>query len=186
MTLWLSKIYAHNSKEAHYEILEIQNGISVRAEFPWTIRKALFEYKPELASNKSKEVMDIALHDYVNANFIIKNAEGKILRLMSVIEVNDGGHSHQVNYRFLFDEGKPMEIINTLMFNISDAHTNFHHMKAHGYDLNFNTSPRNSSFQLNKGNSMDINWYWYTLPFLIIGILILYTNYSKLDKTNFN
>ena len=103
--------YAHDSKEAYFKIIKTESNIVVQAEFPWTIRNALFYFKPELENTKNKTVFENAFFDYVATSFIITNSNNRILKLLKVeMEAIPEGHNHQTNYIFTFENGELFEI----------------------------------------------------------------------------
>src|SRR6056300_1147084 len=107
--------------------METQNNqIYVLAEFPWTIRKALLQFDPKLAETKNKEDFDKALFLYVKTNFLLKNQEGLEIELVKVKELVLREHSHQSNFEFYFDGPEFREVQNTLLFNLSSEHKNYH------------------------------------------------------------
>lgn len=62
LTVFISIIYsigyAHDVQEAIFNIKTNENRTEVKAEFPWTIRKALLTAYPELENNTNQITFD--------------------------------------------------------------------------------------------------------------------------------
>ena len=144
-----SKTYTHNSKEAFFTMETQNNQIYVLAEFPWTIRKALLQFDPKLAETKNKEDFDKALFLYVKTNFLLKNQEGFEIQLVKIKELDLREHSHQSNFEFYFDGPEFREVQNTLLFNLSSEHKNYHTILLKGKTIKKTTLYKASSFFVN-------------------------------------
>lgn len=130
--IFFSKILLeHNSKEAFYNIEKRADKVYVLAEFPWTIRKALLDFDPELREAHCKEAFEKSLFNYVETNFKLITQEGEVLQLYSVKEVAHVGHNHQSNFEFYFYGTNFVKLKNELFFNITPKHKNHHRISLH-------------------------------------------------------
>ena len=139
----------HNTKEALYNIEVRSEQIYILAEFPWTIRKALLEFEPKLKEASDKEAFHRSLFSYVDANFLLKNTQGKKMQLLSVKEVDHQGHAHQSNFEFYFKGSEFVELQNELFFNISKNHKNHHFVSIRDRIYQLTTSVVAPSFLIN-------------------------------------
>lgn len=162
----------HNTKEAYFTIEKKANYIKVDAEFPWTIRKALLAFKPELSQNKGKVVFEKAFFDYVQSCFIIKDKNDKQLKLIRVEQLNSIGHDHQTNYAFYFEYGEICTITNTLLLNINEAHINYHTLLSDENSEDFNTTLSKKTHQLKNTSTGGL--FWAILVIMIVALLIIY------------
>ena len=138
----------HNTKEAFFTIEKREDQIHVLAEFPWTVRKALLHYDPNLERAKEKEAFQKSFYNYVKRNFLLKNQKGKPLELVSVEEVSHQGHSHQSNFKFRFQGTQFIEVHNELLFNIAAKQKNYHTILIDGKSFEGITSANTPNFIL--------------------------------------
>jgi hypothetical protein len=175
------KAYAHDAKEAYFKIEESEAEILVKAEFPWTIRKAVFKFKPELKNNKSKEAIDNAFFEYVQSNLILKDSNGNTIQLLNIEASNDNaGHSHQSNFIFYFEKATLFEVQNTIMLNLSDSQTNFHSFIKSGDSKIYTTSLNEPSFKC-KTKAVFNDKLWLLLLLVPVGLFVIF---NKRLKTN--
>ncbi|MBU2998038.1 hypothetical protein KO500_16470 [Cellulophaga baltica] len=173
--------YAHDVKEAYFKIEESDAEILVKAEFPWTIRKAVFKFKPELKNNKSKEAIDNAFFEYVQSNLILKDLDGNTIQLLNIeASNNNAGHSHQSNFTFYFKKATLLEVQNTIMFNLSDSHTNLHSFINSGNSKIYTTSLNEPSFKC-KTKSIYDDKLWLLLLLVPVGLFVIF---NKRLRTN--
>ena len=167
---------AHDATEAFFSIYIQKESIKIDANFPWTIRKALLNFKPELEFNKTTENFEKAFFDYVKESLIIKDKYHSPLKLIEVIKSKDKGHSHETNYTFTFEKRDFYFITNQLMFNVSKKQNNHHYLFQGDYKIKFNTDKENPTFEIK--NESNFNIFWIILSILII----LIGGYLKLRK----
>ncbi len=175
------KTYAHDTKEAYFKIEESEHKILIKAEFPWTIRKAVFKFKPELKNNESKEAIDNAFFEYVQSNLILKDSDGNVIKLLNIEASNDNaGHSHQSNFIFYFEKATFFKVRNTIMFNLNDSQTNFHSFVNSGDFKIYTTSLNEPSFKC-KTKAVFNDKLWMLLLLVPVGLFAIF---SKRLKTN--
>lgn len=166
-----SSLYAHDSNKAYFTITQNNNNILVQAEFPWTIRKALMQFKPSLEKANKTTVFKQALFDYVSSSLVIRNYNENKFKLLSITEVSSAGHSHQIDYLFTFEAGNIASITNTLLFTVNTNQINYHTIKQSKV-LTFETSNEHPTFVLKHVNDTSV-WFWLIIPVVLIGALLL-------------
>ena len=114
-----------------------------------SLAKALLEFEPKLKEASDKEAFHRSLFSYVDANFLLKNTQGKKMQLLSVKEVDHQGHAHQSNFEFYFKGSEFVELQNELFFNISKNHKNHHFVSIRDRIYQLTTSVVAPSFLIN-------------------------------------
>jgi len=181
LSIWFSKSYAHDSKEAFFTISKTENAIIVKADFPWTIRNALFKFKPELANTRDKTSIENAFFEYVKLNLILKNKQENLLKLIHITEDTSIGHSHETKYIFTFENDKIFKVDNRLMFNLNDEQVNYHTILINNKSSKYSTTKEHPIFNLGQKHASKMNLYW--LIFLI-AFLVLIPLYRKISTAN--
>ncbi len=91
ISLLTSRLIAHEPNAAYFSIIPLNGIIEIKADLPWTIRDALFAFNPELKDVKDKSAIEKSFLQYVKANLILKNREGKAMELVDyeLLEIMD-------------------------------------------------------------------------------------------------
>lgn len=175
-------VYAHDTNKAFFVVTQQDNEIVVEAEFPWTIRKAVFKEFPTLENTKNQQTIDKAFFDYINKYFQIFSSAGKQLRLKSVNYFKKvGGHSHQNDYTLVFEGNDFSEIKNMLMFNAFEHQKNYHELTLNGETLTFITDKNRVSF---TKKSTPVKKNWWGLGITVVSCSALLLIYKKLKNEN--
>lgn len=147
------KSRAHDANKAYFNLSIEQNQIMVDAEFPWTIRNALLSYDPQLEFQSDQHTFNNRFKDYVTENFKIEDNSGEPLNLLQVEILQKDGHSHQVNYQFIFEKGLVKKISNSLMFNLQNNQINVHTITINGESIIFETKAETSTFEIEPSSN---------------------------------
>ena len=161
--------HAHSTKQAIFSI-EIKDSISIRASFPWTLRKALINYEPSLFKIKDSLFIHQVLQKYISDNLILKNDKNTPLPLIRLEKINTQSY-HSVDYNIWFSGNTPKTITNTLLFNLNNKHTNIHEINWEGNHLQFNTSINFPSFNIPQKKTSSI---WYSIIAIPLLLLLLF------------
>ncbi len=181
MCFFESNGYAHDADKAFFTVQQKDHIVEVEAELPWSIRNALFVAFPELENSRSQVEFDTAFFKYIRNNFQIKQNDS-ILKLISVEEATHEGHSHQNNFKFLF-EGNSFDFVkNMMMFNLNKGQENYHDILVEANHIKYITSFDSPSFQINSSSETK---FWNTaqlgLLMAVIAVLGLFF-FFKLKK----
>ena len=165
---FISECFAHDTNKAYFSISENDETTEVIAEFPWTIRKSVLKFAPELENSKSAKEFQNAFKKYLSANLLLKDAQNNLLELVSVEKVELERHSHQNDYKLIFEGNNVTSITNTILFNINSTQENFHTWKTNNENLKFITNIENNTFsyQSTKSYSLSYLWLFAILPIL--------------------
>lgn len=144
------QLYAHDSNQAHFKIEIQENCVVVITEFPWTIRKALLDFAPELKNSNDKDLFQTAFFNYINSTLILSDSEGNQIKLVSVKEMKNDGHSHQTNFKFTFEQSDIYRIKNFILFNVNAEQTNFHSIVKNQAEYEFITTNIDPEFILSN------------------------------------
>ena len=169
--------YAHDSSKAYFNITQNSENVIVNAEFPWTIRKALLDFKPALEKAKKTQVFKAAMFDYVASSFIITNKHGSPLNLLSISTAKSTGHSHQLDYIFTFEAGKISSVTNTLLFAINNNQLNYHSVQNND-EVTFVTSNEQPTYMLEQKTN-NLWWLWLLVPLALLGALLYFLKKSN-------
>lgn len=131
----INNAFSHSPNEVSFSIYEKETSILVDTEFPWSIRNAVFIYDTTLSNKSSIEEIHASLFDYVNQNFVLKEYNGKQIKLLQVLDSKNQGH-HE-NFQFVFEKKAIGSIKNTLLFNFSKKQKNIHVLKTVGKNKKF-------------------------------------------------
>jgi hypothetical protein len=167
---------AHESNQAFFEIYTIDTKTIVLAEFPWSIRNAVLTFNPKLNSTVKKEVFFDSFLEYVNSTLILVDDNGKKINLIEVIKVPQRGHSHQNNYKFIYDGVNTSKITNSLMFNINKEQTNHHILYRDDNKVSFKTNKSASIYKFSSKNNTPYFW-------LLLLLLLIPTGYILYNQT---
>lgn len=163
--------FAHDSNKAFFKLINEENIVTVEAEFPWSIRKALIQFNPQLENATTKEEFISTLEEYLKLHLLLKQDNGEFYELVDLKEENKLKHSHQSNYTILFRGENLQSISNNLLFNINDSQKNYHELSSENTDLEFVTSLKEPTFIF---PNTQLSIYWYIIPILPLLLLLLY------------
>jgi hypothetical protein len=170
---------AHESNEAFFDIIQKENTIEIRAEFPFAMRNALMTFNPSLENATSKKDFENTFIEYIKTNLILKDKNGNELKYQEYKELKNNGHSHQNNYLIVFKGNDLYEITNTIMFNVFTDQVNYHNIIINSKQIKFKTKEGQTHFTLKKNTK-----YWWLLflfiPLVFILIRYLIKNMSKI------
>jgi hypothetical protein len=178
LILFSTFCYSHESNKAFFKITQNDKKIIINAEFPWTIRKALIEYNPQLENATTKEDFIYSLKKYLKQNLSLKDNNDVIIELTKLTEIENPGHSHQSNYLLEYRGNNLQNISNTLLFNINNVQKNYHQIIINNTELKFITSTKHPIFKLPK---KEFSIYWILL--LIIPMMVIL--FFVIKKRNF-
>ena len=122
----LTLLYSHEPNKAYFEFWQEGHTITVRAEFPWTMRLALLKAFPQIKEKSVQEDFDNAIFDYFSKAIVIKE-NNKNVKLLSVKQLPQD-HSHSVIYKLVFGQVKELEgisITNFCLNNLYDDQINY-------------------------------------------------------------
>lgn len=151
----LSISFAHNASEAFFVVQQNENGLVVKAEFPWTLRNALFQYNPALEQAKEKVDFETTFFEYMAENLILKDEYGQRLHLKEIKEMPHTGHSHQGTYELYYDGNSLSYIQNTAQFSLYPNQENYHQVIYKEKEYEFVTTVDTPSFQLTEQTSKN-------------------------------
>lgn len=175
--IFFASIYsvkAHDANKAFFVVTQQENEVIVEAEFPWTIRKAIFKEFPILETTKNQQVFDDIVFKYMNKYLQLYTRNNEKLLLKSVQYVKkEKGHSHQNNYVITFKGNSFFKVENRLMFNGIRNQKNYHTLLLNGEENQFITTEKNSWFT-QKTAHKNRNLKWFTLVALASLLFIIY------------
>jgi hypothetical protein len=120
------QLKAHDPSVSSFHLSCHDQGWTLRAEFPWSIRNALIKSYPFLAEKGVDQTMyEDCLKEYVEINFEAY-IDGNILKVKRFYQVS-GDHGHSFTYIFEMDGpsiGKQIDITNTCMFELYQKQRN--------------------------------------------------------------
>ncbi|MEM9052008.1 MAG: hypothetical protein AAGC47_08160 [Bacteroidota bacterium] len=169
----------HSPHQAHFTIEQASDKVIVMAEFPWTLRNALFEYSPELKEAREAEQFNLTLKDYVNENLILRNDLGAKIPLLNVEEIEDHGHSHSGTYLLTYAPDNVASVQNSLMFNLSEKHKNFHSLTTESAVLKFQTNHSSLDFEVTVREDKGTSWYLFLFLLVPLIIAVVKTTLSR-------
>ena len=173
-------IYAHETNEAFFKIVQKENSIEIRAEFPWTMRNALISFNPSLENSTDKKDFEKTFIQYLKANLILKDKNGKTLKYQTYQELKNDGHSHKNNYLIIYKGSDLFEITNTIMFNIYDNQVNYNTITINSKQVIFKTEKGIINFVLKRNENTK---YWYLSILLLPFIYFTYQYRNRKTKT---
>lgn len=109
---------AHEPDLGYFLIQSQGSFIRVEAELPWTIRNAVYQFKPDLPLDATQNQLDRALFEYIAQHFVLLNEQGKPLPLLEVRPIKREGHTHQFDVEFLYQGSSASVLRNTLLWNV--------------------------------------------------------------------
>lgn len=157
--------FAHDTNKAYYNLKQNAETVEIIAEFPWTIRKALMLYAPELEYSTSQFEFDAAFYNYIVDHIILKDAQHNPLDLIEVTKVDLPGHSHKNNYKLIFKGSEFTSISNTILFNLNKTQQNQHKYSSKNGSFMFITSPSSSTYNLKMNQKKRTSTYWMLILF---------------------
>jgi len=122
--------WAHEPCEAFFTIKTNQDVIEIEAEFPWTMRNALFKFAPELKDSKSKKDFEMVLFEYVKINLLLIAKNGNSLELLSILELPQSDHTHQNNFLITYEADSLDQLQNTILCDLYSNQKNYHFLKT--------------------------------------------------------
>lgn len=166
-------IFSHDVNKAYFKIYQNTNEVIVEAEFPWTLRKAVFKEFPALENTKNQKSIDEALFNYIKKYLQILDADGNILSLKSVTYfVKKDAHSHQNDYKIVFKGNDFFTVTNTLLFNNSKKQQNYHTVTINHQEFDFTTHRNHRSFT-KKSTPANSNLVWICSSILIAFMVVI-------------
>lgn len=132
---------AHDPDRAFFDIREEASGVTVLAEFPWTLRNALISYDSALKKATVKTQFQEVFLSYCREKIVLTDTKGKEFELLSVSEVqNHSGHSHGQLFELKFSgPGKLAKIRNTAMHDHLNTQENSHRLFSEADTVSFKT-----------------------------------------------
>ena len=174
--------YAHETNEAFFTIIQKENTIEIKAEFPWTMRNALTAFNPSLKKSTNKDDFENTFVEYIKANLILKDRNGNILKYQAYQELENNDHSHQNNYLIIFKGRDLFEITNTIMFNVYDNQVNYNTITINSKQETFKTKSGLTHFELSESMNTKNRYYF----FLFIPIIYIVYRWFVNKKTTTN
>lgn len=176
--LLVTQVSAHSPDEAFFEVRSLGKFIEVKAELPWTIRTALFQYDTTLSKSSKKEKILKAFQKYTWDHLILRDAKGKAIKLSDLQELNNlQKHNHANEYRFLYEGTEVSEIINTFMFEIHPEQVNYMEVVQGDQSAKFVLTPSSPSKKIELKAIIH-----YELGLFIILPPILFLFYLRLVR----
>ncbi|MFT4970079.1 MAG: hypothetical protein ACI9O4_001831 [Chitinophagales bacterium] len=164
--------FANDSNEAFFAIQENESNILVRAELPWTIRNALYQYKPELEFSQDQTAFDDAFFDYVRSTITFLDNNQDSIKLIAVFKDFDEGDSLLSNYIFEFEKGRVFIVSNSLMFNIHNDQENHHTVFRSALPISFTTSMEQVDYYVEK--PFNKRYYLFSIPIIfLLGFVVI-------------
>lgn len=161
--------FAHDTDKAYFKIYQDGETIEVVAEFPWTIRNAVLDFAPQLKSSNSKEEFDTAFHHYIAKNLILSDMHDNHLKLIEISKAEVSGHSHQNDYKLIFEGTTVSSITNTIMFNTNSTQENIHEFQYHNSTLKFTTDAQENTYTIqHQSKRFSYLWLIALVPLLYI------------------
>ncbi|XOV92821.1 MAG: hypothetical protein ACFHWX_21785 [Bacteroidota bacterium] len=148
---------AHVPNETYAQISVRKGQINFIIELPWSFRNALIAYDRELAHAETKEQFEKTALAYFRENIILKDGTRK-LELVSLSEIPNAGHSHQITFQLLFDGDNVSTIENQILFNTYNQVINYHTLFLGDQEITFQTSKAMPVYHL-PGVQSRIIWY---------------------------
>jgi hypothetical protein len=178
-----SSLYAHKTNEAFFRVIQKESVIEIETEFPWTLRNALLNFRPELERASNKLAYKKALIDYLKVNLVLTDSRGNILKFMKFEQMENMGHSHQNNYRITYMGSSFEKIKNTIMFNIFDNQVNYHRIKANATSKILKTTKDQTTFELLDKKSYSHWWIFALIAVMVSAIILEVSKSAQLVRT---
>ena len=166
----LNQILAHSPNEVSFSIYEKDTFILVDAEFPWSLRNAVFMFDSTL--NKESTFQDIqnSLFLYIQVNLILTDEAGEKLELLKVTDQK--GQSHHEEYQITFEKRPIQKIRNTLLFNFSSKQKNFHLLEINGGKTEFVLTKDKPEIAFKSEKPFKYLFYFFGVLIVIFGYLL--------------
>lgn len=161
----INPLFSHSPNEVSFSIYKEDTFILVDAEFPWSLRNAVFMYDSTLNNQSTFQDIQNSLFRYIEANLIIKAENEEILKLLKVTDKK--GKSHHEEYQLVFEKKTIKSIRNTLLFNFSSKQKNFHVLDVNEQKTEFVLTKDNPEITFEAESSISYLW------FLLGGIVLL-------------
>ena len=172
ITISFLSAFANDSNEAFFTIQENESNILVHAELPWTIRNALYQYKPELEFSQDQTAFDDAFFDYVRSTITFLDSNQDSIKLIAVIKDYVEGDSLLSNYIFEFEKGRVFIVSNSLMFNIYNDQENHHTIFRRTVPISFTTSIEQAAYYVEK--PFNKRYYLFSIPLIfLVGFVVI-------------
>lgn len=144
--------------------------IVVDAEFPWSLRNAVFMFDTMLSNTSSLQDIQNSLFRYIEQNLVLRDRKGEKLALLQVADQK--GQSHHEEYQLTF-ENKPISSIrNTLLFNFSEKQKNFHVLDINGEKKEFVLTPTSPEIIFEAKNTFKYLFYFFGCLVLVFGYVL--------------
>ena len=163
--------YAHDTDKAYFKIEKDSDNVIVFAEFPWSIRKVLDNFKTDISLEKQD--LQLKLTNYLKSNLILEDQYGNILPFVSneLIKKNNDGHHSMVNYKIIFEGNDLYKITNTVMCDYFKSQLNFHSLANQNKD--FVTSNSVPTFIIKQENEEVVNVIVYYAIFSLLTLVVI-------------
>lgn len=177
-----SNLYAHKTNEAFFRVTQKESVIEIETEFPWTLRNALLNFRPELERASNKLEYEKAFIDYLKGNLVLTDSQGNVLEFMKFEQMENMGHSHQNNYRITYMGTSFERIKNTIMFNIFDNQVNYHRIKANAASKILKTTKDQTTIEL-LDKKKSHSWIFALIAVMVSAIILEVSKSVHLVRT---
>ena len=172
----INNAFSHSPNEVSFSIYEKDTFVLVDTEFPWSIRNAVFMADSTLNESSSFDEIKVSLFNYVTQNFVMTSVDGKVIKLLKLIDLKNQGH-HE-NYQFVFENKEIGKIKNTLLFNFSEKQKNFHFLNLEGEKTKFVLTPEFPEKTIAEKSYFSKIVLAMSILFLIIAALYVNRNFN--------
>ncbi|MFT6811193.1 MAG: hypothetical protein ACJA01_004441 [Saprospiraceae bacterium] len=168
-----SLLLAHNPNEAFFTISINGNYTEIVAELPWSVRNDLILSYPELEDSKNDQDYKDAFQKYIQEKIIIRNKLGEILPFVNAKEEDHNGHSHQNNFRIIFEGTDFYHLENSILFGSYDNQKNYHFLTKDRKKHTFITSKKSPSFTVDGLPFVPTRnfKYWIVVTLMILPLM---------------
>jgi hypothetical protein len=173
-----TNLYGHDPRFAFFKITSEQNTTLVKAEFPWLLRNALFEFEPNLKNAKHKNEFLESFGKYINIHFILKDENNDRMPLLSISEIK-GESKHTGLYLLVFNGKNISWIYNSLLVDVSPNHKNFHTLIKGNSSYFFSTNRSNNNHSIENSNFQISTALPYLIFISLIFLVFGFINHSK-------
>ena len=128
LILTCSNLSGHNPNEAFFIITTTDTHTEVLAELPWSVRNDLIATYPSLQDATDDQDYQDHFEMYLRDKLVLQNSSGSSLHLMSVTEQQHNGHSHQHNFKIIYQDNDLHIIKNTILFGTYPKQKYYHNI----------------------------------------------------------
>ena len=161
--------YGHDPNTVSYTLTPTEETTEIVASFPWTIRNALIDFRPQLKEAKTKLDFEKAFFDYTKQHLVLVNIEGEKMKLLKIKPIENQTHTHGNDFKLIYEGTQVKKITNTLLFNTQHEHRNIHFVN----NERLVTTKNNPDIYL-KTDTKTTSFLWLLcIPFGIVFFLIV-------------